>query len=143
MLSLSESCGRSTEDFHSVLSWKIGAVLERPVCASVLGVTASSSGDGLGAPWAGLGGVLALTDAGWASPWVSGCCDMGSTLGRPSRRRPAGSVADCLADIAGSAPGTAARMRVVWARRKHQLSVERKTAPADGQCAVKVAGREP
>jgi hypothetical protein len=44
MLSLSESCGRSVDDFHSaLLSGAVGAVLERPVCARDFGVTASGA----------------------------------------------------------------------------------------------------
>jgi hypothetical protein len=46
MLSRSDSCGRSVDDFHSaLLSGPVGAVLERPVCASDFGgVTASWAG---------------------------------------------------------------------------------------------------
>jgi hypothetical protein len=51
--------------------------------------------------------VLDLTDAGGeVFPWASVCCDMGSTLVRPSRWRPLESVAECVAEIAGRAPGT-------------------------------------
>jgi hypothetical protein len=73
MLSRSDNCGRSTDDFHSVLSCTFGAVLERPVCARVFGVRASCSGEGLRGPWLGSGGVLDLTDAGGeVFPWA---CD--------------------------------------------------------------------
>jgi hypothetical protein len=107
MLSLSDSCGRSTDDFHRLLSCVRGAVLERPVCARVFGVTAPRSAACCEAPWLGCsGGVCALTDAGGeAFPWVSGWFDMGSTLVRPSRRRACESVAG-VADNTGWAPGT-------------------------------------
>jgi hypothetical protein len=115
MLSLSESCGRSMDDFHKVLSCTIGAVLERPVCARVFGVTAPWSDSGWQGPWPGSGGVLDLTDAGSeVFPGASNCCDMGPTLVKPSRRRACESVAGCLADIAGT-PGTEARMRSLGA----------------------------
>jgi hypothetical protein len=117
MLSLSESCGRSVDDFHSaLLSGAMGAVLERPVCASVFGVTAACPAAGVGGPWLGPGGVLDLTDAGGeVFPWASDCCDMGPTLVKPSRRRPCESVAGCVADNAGWAPGTVARVRSLGA----------------------------
>jgi hypothetical protein len=110
MLSLSESCGRSMDDFHRMLSCAMGAVLERPVCARVFGVTAPWSDSGWEEAWPGSGGVLDLTDAGGeVFPGASNCCDMGPTLVKPSRGRPCEGVAGCLADIAGT-PGTEARM---------------------------------
>lgn len=39
MLSRSSSCGRSNDDCHKLSLWAIGAVLERPVCESLQGVT--------------------------------------------------------------------------------------------------------
>lgn len=133
MLSLSESCGRSTDDFHKALSWALGVVLERPVCARDFGGGSRCSwrawaGD-VGEPWAECGGVLALTDAGGeVFPLASNCCDMGPTLVRPSRgRRPAG-VAGRVAERAARAPGTAARMGSLGARREH-----------GGLCAVVLA----
>jgi hypothetical protein len=116
MLSLSESWGRSMDDFHRVLSCTFGAVLDRPVCASVFGVTASWSDSGWAEPWPGCSGVLDLTDAGGeVFAWASVCCDMGPTLVRPSRRRAGDGVAGCVAESAAT-PGTVgARMRSVGA----------------------------
>lgn len=141
MLSLSESCGRSIDDLQRVLSWTFGVVLERPVCASVFGVTASCSAAAWEAPWLGRGGVFDLTDAGGeVFLWASDCCDMGPTLVRPSERRPCESVAGRLADIA-VAPGTMARMRVVGRGgntadgQQGRLSVRGPAALGNGQRA--------
>jgi hypothetical protein len=101
-----------------VLSCTFGAVLDRPVCASVFGVTASWSDSGWAAPWPGCGGGVDLTDAGGeVFAWASVCCDMGPTLVRPSRRRAGDGVAGCVAESAAT-PGTVARMGS-GARRKH------------------------
>jgi hypothetical protein len=112
MLSRSESWGRSTDDFQSVSPCAFGAVLERPVCASVFGVTASCCSSGANVPWpaSGAGGVFDLTDAGGeVFAWASGSCDMGSTLVQPSRRRSRESVEECLVaarvGIVGAAAG--------------------------------------
>lgn len=118
MLSLSESCGRSIEDFQRMSPCAFGVVLERPVCARVFGVTASCcASDGLDAPWLpagaepGAGGVFDLTDAGGeVFPWASDCCDMGSTLVKPSRRRPSEGVAGRV---------VAARMGTFGAAEQH------------------------
>jgi hypothetical protein len=40
MLSRSSSCGRSNDDCHRLSLGAIGAVLDRPVCESLRGVTA-------------------------------------------------------------------------------------------------------
>jgi hypothetical protein len=140
MLSLSDSCGRSTDGFHSVLSWPFafGAVLERPACARFFGVTSSWLGGESGEPWPGCGGVLDLTDAGGeVFPWASDCCDMGPTLVRPSRRRLSESVAGRVADAAGRAPGTVARMRSLGAAEAQRkaswgsLACEDRLVPTD------------
>jgi hypothetical protein len=105
MLSRSSSWGRSIDDFQRLLSWTMGAVRERPVWESVLGVTCSCSGSGVRTPWL----ALDLTDAGGeVFPWASGWGDMGSTLIRPLGRH---LVAGWVADIAGWALTTLARMR--------------------------------
>lgn len=105
MLSRSSSWGRSIDDFQRLLSLTMGAVRERPVCARLLGVTWSCSASGVGSPWL----AVDLTDAGGeVFPWASGWGDMGSTLIRPSGRH---LVAGWVADIAGRALRTLARMR--------------------------------
>lgn len=116
ILSRSESCGRSIDDFHSVSPCAFGVVLERPVCASDFGVTAwCFSGKGVGTPWSlaepETGGVFDLTDAGGeVFPCASDCCDMGSTLVKPSRGRPSEGVAGRV---------VAARMGSFGAAEKH------------------------
>jgi hypothetical protein len=78
----------------------MGAVRERPVWESVLGVTASCSVSGVGTPWL----AFDLTDAGGeVFPWASKCGDMGVTLVRLAVRHLSGGVAERVADIAGRA----------------------------------------
>lgn len=133
MLSLSDSWGRSTDDFQSVSPWALGVVLERPVCARVFGVTASCClGEGLEAPWSlaepGTGGVFDLTDAGGeVYPWASDCCDMGSTLVRPSRGRPLEGVSERV---------VAARMGYVWRGGKAQRRANRGGVACADQVAL-------
>lgn len=99
----------------------MGAVLERPVCERLFGVTSPRAGEeGWVAPWPGVCGAFDLTDAG--GEVLLGAfegCDMESTLVRPRREQDGGCVAECLADIAGRGPGRCvlkAREAVVWAR---------------------------
>lgn len=120
MLSRSDSWGRSMDDFQRLFSGSMGAVLERPVWERVFGVTSGRSAADEGSPWLGCGRAFDLTDAGGeVFPWAFGWGDMGSTtLVRPSLEGSWRSVAERLADIAGRAVETLARMRST-ARRKH------------------------
>jgi hypothetical protein len=105
MLSRSSSWGRSSDDCHRLFSGAMGAVLERPVWESFLGVTTGWSGEARwGSPLLGRCGAFDLTDAGgevflWASEWG----DMGVTLVRLAVRHSSVGVADRVADIAGRA----------------------------------------
>lgn len=129
MLSRSDSCGRSTDDFQSRSSGAIGAVLERPACERLLGVTASWAKEGVDDPWPGWCGAFDLTDAGGeAVPWASGCGDMGSTLVRPSLRRSRGCVAEPVAEDAGRALATVARMRLLGAAGAQRNSQQGRTS---------------
>lgn len=88
MLSRSDSWGRSTDDFQRLLSWVMGAVLERPVWERLWRFTASRSDVGVVGAWSGCSGAFDLTDAaGEAFPWAFGWGDMGSTLVRSSLPR--------------------------------------------------------
>ena len=115
ILSRSDSCGRSTDDFQRLLSWDKGAVLERPAWERLLRVTASRSEESVERPWL-WPGAFDLTDAeGEVFVWAFGWGDMGSTLVRPASGRSSRCVADCVADIAGRALGGLARMRSLFA----------------------------
>jgi hypothetical protein len=123
MLSRSSSCGRSSDDCQSVFSGAIGAVLERPVCESFLGVTVGSScGERCAAPWLGLCGAFDLTDAGGeVFVWASECGDMGPTLVRLAVRHSTVGVGDRVADIAGRALRRASAA-VVGVRQGHNAA---------------------
>lgn len=81
------------------------------MCERCLRVTGSRSAVGVDGPWAGCSSAFDLTGAvGEAFRWAFGWDDMGPTLVRPWIRRSRGCVAECVADIAGRALGTLARM---------------------------------
>lgn len=92
ILSRSDSWGRSTDDFHRLLSGAMGGVCERAVGDRRWRVTGWRSA------------------AGAVFAWAFGWADMGSTLVRPWLGRSTGWVAELSADGAAGALGRVARM---------------------------------
>jgi len=103
MLSRSDSWGRSTDDFHRLLSWAMGGVCERPVGDRRRRVTGWGSA------------------AGEAIAWAFGWGDIGPTLVRPWLGCSADWVAGWEAGGAAWALRRLARMgsRTRGARRRH------------------------